>query len=746
MPSSPRDRLQSLPIRQVTPPNEREDTIQLGRYLAFLYDYRWLIAGIALTLTLSGVVYALAGARVYQANILIQVEDSTKSSAGAPKNIQTDLSTVFDIKTATASEMEILRSRAVVSRAVDRTHLYIEARPMFVPLIGEWLARRSKTLSEPLVPGLKGYVWGAEFARVSMFSVPDDLEGVEFILTALGGGRYRLTQADFGIDLHGRVGEHLLADTGQGVIELRIDELRALADAEFSLVRRNRLETVERVQKKLRISENRKDSGIIDVTLEGDSAASTSGILNEIGQEYVRLNVERKSEKAKKSLAFLDKQLPELKEELERSEERYKTFRNRHRTFDLGTEARTMLERMVWVQNRMTELNQKRVELMVRFEAQHPALDEVGRQLKVLSSQLAALEENIQFLPSLEQEVVRLHRDVKVNTELYTSLLATAQQLRLVTSSEVGNARMLDFAEPPIRPVRPRPALVVLLSALLGLFCGVVAAFCKKNLYGRVDAPEEIEQHLGLQVAGTIPYSENQDRMYGRMRREGKMFPILPFDAPSDRAIESLRRLRTFMQFSRRDAVGNIVMVTGPTAGVGKSFVTVNFAAVLASFGKRVLVIDADLRAGNLHRYFGVDRSPGLSNAIHHPALFSDIVHADVVRNVDFMATGLLPDKAGEMLAHNGLAVLLEECARRYDLVLIDTAPVLAVSDALEVAPHAGTILNVARAGISTVSEIENTVRQLNQAGHTVAGIVFNDVKSRTPGYEYARRANEGPR
>lgn len=118
----------------------------------------------------------------------------------------------------------------------------------------------------------------------------------------------------------------------------------------------------------------------------------------------------------------------------------------------------------------------------------------------------------------------------------------------------------------------------------------------------------------------------------------------------------------------------------------------------------------------------------------------------EVVGNVDFMATGLLPDKAGEMLAHNGLAVLLEECARRYDLVLIDTAPVLAVSDALEVAPHAATILNVARAGISTVSEIENTVRQLNQAGHTVAGIVFNDVKSRTPGYEYARRANEGPR
>jgi tyrosine-protein kinase Etk/Wzc len=186
--------------------------------------------------------------------------------------------------------------------------------------------------------------------------------------------------------------------------------------------------------------------------------------------------------------------------------------------------------------------------------------------------------------------------------------------------------------------------------------------------------------------------------------------------------------------------------VTGPTAGVGKSFLTVNYAAVLASFGKRVLVIDADLRAGNLHRYFGVERYSGLSDAIHHPAMLDEIVHRNVVRNVDFIGTGALPERAGELLAHHGMTVLLEQCRQRYELVLIDTPPVLAVSDALEVAAHAGSILNVVRGGVSTVSEIENAVKQLNQAGSTVTGIVFNDVKSRSLRYEYGTRFHESRR
>lgn len=730
--------VRNLPIRQVQPKSERDDTIELGRYLSFLFDYRWLVGGVTLVVTLLGLVYALAGERIYDANILIQVEDSAaKSSAGAPKNIQTDLSTVFDIKTATASEMEILRSRAVVSRAVDKTRLYIDVKPRYFPAVGEWIARHNKSLSEPGLFGMRGYVWGAEQAQVSTFNVPDELEDSVFILTALRDGAYRLTLENEDINLVGHVGQTLTARTEKGDLKLYVDKLSGQPGAEFLLSRANRLETIEEVQKKLKISENRKESGIIDVTLEGPDVKSTSAILNEIGREYVRQNVERKSEKAKKSLAFLDRQLPDLKQQLENSENRYKEFRNRHRTFDLGAEARAMLDRTVFLQNRMADLDQKKVQLLVRYEDAHPAVEEITRQGTVLRQQLAELDKRISQLPELEQEALRLSRDVKVDTDLFTTLLATAQQLRMVTSSEVGNARLLDAAEPPVKPIRPKRGLVMVLSALVGFMLGVLAAFCKKNLYGRVDDPQEIEEYLGLPVSATIPYSDSQERLYGQVQSGDKRLPVLRFDAPSDSAIESLRRLRSSMQFSMVDATNNIIMVTGPTSGVGKSFVSVNFAAVLASVRKRVLLIDCDLRAGNLHRYFGLERKNGLAEVLDDRATLEQVIHHDVVDNVDFIATGNLPSKPGELLAHGNLGYLLDDCSTRYDFVLIDTAPVLAVSDALVVASHAGAILNIVRGGVSTVSEIEEAVKQLNQAGQTVTGIVFNDLKTRFSRYEY---------
>jgi tyrosine-protein kinase Etk/Wzc len=730
----------NLPIRQVQPKSERDDTIELSRYLSFLFDYRWLIGGVALVVTLLGLVYALTGERVYEANILIQVEDSAaKSSAGAPKNLQTDLSTVFDIKTATASEMEILRSRAVVARAVDRTRLYIDVDPKYFPGIGAWISRHNKSLSEPGLLGMKGYVWGSEQAEVSLFNVPEELEGDVFVLTAQDNGGYRLTLEGEDINLSGRVGEILSARTEKGDLKLRVDKMRANPGAQFLLSRSNRLETIEEVQKRLKITENRKESGIIDVTLEGPDLKSTSAILNEIGREYVRQNVERKSEKAKKSLAFLDRQLPDLKQQLETSEDKYKEFRNRHRTFDLGGEAKAMLDRAVWVQTRMAELDQKKVQLLVRYENAHPVIEEIDRQNEVLRRQLASLDARIRELPELEQEVLRLNRDVKVNTDLYTSLLATAQQLRLVTSSEVGNARLLDVAEPPVKPIRPKRALVVVLSAFAGLLLGVAAAFCKKNLYGRVDDPQEIEDYLGLPVSATIPYSDSQEKLYGQAGGTKKL-PVLRFDAPSDSVIESLRRLRTSVQFSMGDAANNIIMITGPTSGVGKSFVSVNFAAVLASVHKKVLLIDGDLRAGNLHRYFGLERRNGLADAIADLTVLDRVIRRNVVDNVDFISTGNLPDKPGELLSHGNLEHLLEVCSARYDLVLIDTAPVLAVSDALVVASHAGAILNIVRGGVSTVSEIEEAVKHLNQAGQTVTGIVFNDLKTRFSNYGYGSK------
>ncbi|HJV76488.1 MAG TPA: Wzz/FepE/Etk N-terminal domain-containing protein, partial [Noviherbaspirillum sp.] len=363
-------------IQQVQPVIDSENSIDVWRYLAFLSENRWLIAGVALAVVLVATTYALIATPVYKANLLIKVDDNV----GRLKNIPGDFSgneVNQDIKTAVASETEVLRSRAVVSRAVDGGRFYITVTPKYFPVIGEWIARRNKAIADPGIFGYGGYVWGAEQAKVSVFNVPEELEGKNFILTAEAEGSFSLRNEENGIEISGRVGEPVSVESGGGKIELLVDHLAARPGAQFFMARMARLETIEKLQEELNISEKGKQSGIIDVSLEGANPKLISSVLNEIGREYVRQNVDRKSEEAEKTLAFLNTQLPELKQELERAEKKYNELRNNRGTVDLGEEAKTALQQSVLTQTKMVELKQKKEELLSRFQNEHPAVQAI---------------------------------------------------------------------------------------------------------------------------------------------------------------------------------------------------------------------------------------------------------------------------------------------------------------------------------------------------------------------------------
>jgi len=723
-------------IQQVQPNTEAESTIDVVKYLDFVYDNRYLIAAVAFMVTLLGTAYALIATPVYRANILIKVEDN----AGRPKNMPGDLygsDMSTDVKTAVASEMEVLRSRAVVARAVDSGRFYIQVMPKYFPIIGAWMAGRSKGISDPGVFGYGGYVWGEEQAKVSVFNVPEGLEGKVFVLTAEGKDNFRLSQEDSDIEIRARVGQKVGLKTDDGTIELHVERLEAKPGAQFFLTRIARLETIEKLQEELTIAEKGKQSGVIEVALEGSDAKLTSNILNEIGREYVRQNVDRKSEEAEKALVFLNTHLPELKQQLEQSETEYNQLRNSHGTIDLVEEAKTAVQQSLLAQTKIVELKQKKDELLTRFQPEHPMVRAIDQQMLGLKRELANVESKIKKLPDIEQNVLRLSRDVKINTELYTALVSAAQQLRLATESKVGGVRLLDNAVTPIKPIKPKRQAVVIVSAMLGIVLGMMTAFARKIVYGRIDAPHEIEQRLGLPVTATIPHSESQKKLYARLQNDKKTDAVLPLDVPSDGTVESLRRFRTSLQFAMLDAKNNIIMIVGPTPGVGKSFVSANFAAVLASIGKKVLLIDGDLRSGHLHRYFGRERRIGLVDVVTGKVQFGDAVQKSVAENVDFLSTGELPRKPAELLAHENFGKLLQLLSTRYDFILIDSAPILHVSDALIVASYVGAIFNVVRGGLTTAGEIEEAVKRLNQAGHTVTGVVFNDSKQRTVRYRY---------
>ena len=384
---------------------------------------------------------------------------------------------------------------------------------------------------------------------------------------------------------------------------------------------------------------------------------------------------------------------------------------------------------------RRIELVQKKTELLARFTEDHPIVAAINRQRKEVDAEIAEVNAHIKSLPVLEQDEARLTRDIKVNTDLYTALSNTAQQLRLISMGRVSNVRMVDAPMPPEKPIRPNRPLIVALAVVSGLFVGMLVAFAHKTMKGGIDDPQTIERLLRARVVyASIPHSSNQDKLVRKSRGDG-VLPLLARIIPEDAAIESLRSFRAALQFAMPHFRNNIVMFAGPTRGIGKSFVSANFAAVMAASGKRVLLIDADLRNGQLHRYFGIGRERGLSRAILGQAAVADVIHHDVVENLDFIPTGELPPNRAEFLLHLNFGGLLQQAAASYDLVLLDPPPLLDVADALVAGTHAGAVFIVARSGQTNEAEINESIKRLNHAGISPQGVLFNDMAPRLGGY-----------
>ncbi|MBU1361812.1 MAG: polysaccharide biosynthesis tyrosine autokinase [Gammaproteobacteria bacterium] len=710
------------------PPNqtnaaEDDDDLDLGRYLEVLLENKWLIAVITVIVFALGTAYAYMERPIYQSNLVIQVEDTTPGSNG----ILAQAGGLVDVKTPAGAEIEIIRSRMIAGQAVEAAKLYIAATPRYIPYIGGWLARRSNGLSDPGFLWWDGYVSGQERITVSQFDVPSEMQSGLFTLTAKGNGQYSLDYPGWPQPLEGTVGTLLKGQTPVGPVEMMVSDLAGKPGALFNVYRFAKLPTTIALQSSLILAERGKTSGIIDVSLQDPDPYKATRVLNAVGQQYVNQNVERKSEEAQKTLAFLDVQLPLFKRQLEASEEAYNRFRNEKGTVSFNDEASLILGQAVDRQTKLLDAQQRRRELESRFTSSHPAVQTLDSQIAALKADMGAIQSRIKGLPAIQQDAVRLERDVKVNTELYQSLLNNALQLRLVKEGKVGNVRILDEAVVPRAPVKPNRKVIMAAALALGLFLGLVVAFIRNSFVEQsIRDPHEVEANSGLPVFSTIPLSPAQTAIAKRRLTGATGVRLLAIENPDDPAVESMRSLRTAMQFAMLESPNNRVLISGPTPGVGKSFVSANFAALMAAAGKRTLMIDADLRRGHAHQYFGLQRHGGLSELIAGSLTVQQTVHRQVVPNLDFLATGQLPPNPAELLVSESFKSILEKLSEQYDLVVIDTPPVLVAADTSTVATHAGTVLLVARADESTMGELKESTRRLAMTGKAATGVLLN--------------------
>jgi tyrosine-protein kinase Etk/Wzc len=717
---------------------DNEEELDFVTILDVLIESRWLIGIIASLFVAVGVLYALVSNPVYEADLLIQVEDSPESSA--EKGLLGDVSSLFDVKSTAAAESQILASRLVVTRAVDKLKLFIDAQPRYFPLIGNWIARHNHQLSVPGLFGLGGYAWGDERIDIEQFDVPASIEDDKFRLTVIDDTQYRLTGDDLAGPFVGHIGRRESIPSCCGTISLWVKAIRGLPGTQYVLRRHSRMKSITDLQTNLDVEEKVKQSGVLIASLLDTDPVRVAAELNAVGEQYIRQNVDRKSAEAAQSLEFLNSQLPIIKQRLDQAQEKYTAARNKLGSVDLTEEAKVVLQQSVDAKTKLLELEEQREGLVARFNAHHPAIRTIDRQIATLRQYSDAASSRIKQLPDVQQEIVQLQLDVQVNTDLYTSLLNNFQQLQLVKAGKTGNVRLVDTAAIPEKPVKPKKLLVVAGSLVVGVFAGVVLAFVRNMLFRGISDPTELERRTGLHVYATIPLSKRQHELSKASSAKLPGMRVLALDSPGDPAIESLRSLRTALQFAMVNARNNVVLLTGPAPSVGKSFVSTNFAAILATGGKRVLLVDADLRKGRLHQSFGFERGVGFSELVSGLSTLEQVLHAELMPGLDFVSTGTLPRNPAELLLGERVALCIDDLSKRYDVVLIDTAPSLAAADAGILAPNAGTVFLVARASVTKAGELTESVRRLAQNGVEANGVLFNGLNLSHARYGYGSK------
>lgn len=708
-----------------SPTEPNEDELHLAEYVDILLDHKWMVAAVTALALLIGVAYVLFATPIYQSDLIVQVEDAAPDAKG----ILGEASNLFEVKTPASGEIQILRSRMVIGAAVDQTRFYISAKPNFTPLIGEWLSRRANSLSNPGFFGIGGYVSGKEHLQVDRFDVPTSMEdGEPFTVVAEGQDKYTVTHPLLDKPLSGSVGQPLHYDGGEGTFDLLIKELRGNPGAQFIVARASRLRTIENLQQRIQLTEQGRQSNVISATLEDSDRDRLSRILNAIGEQYVRQNVERKAAEAEKTLEFLDQQLPEFRRQLEASEDAYTQFRNKNGTVAFDEEAKGILTQSIDMQTKLLEAQQQRRELSARFTESNVRVRTLDGQISALRDELSNLANRVSRMPTIQRDALRLERDVRVNSGLYQSLQNNALQLRLVKEGKVGNVRLLDKAEKSKLPVKPQKSLVLALSFVLGLLAGTALAIARARLLGGIRDPQEIEAHTGLPVYSVVPFAIAQTPLDQMIATGAQGVQILAYAQPESPPIEALRSLRVALQFATLEATNNRILITGATPGIGKSFISGNFSAIMAHAGKRVLLIDADMRKGHLNKAFGLPREGGLSELLSGELSMERAIHTQMLPNLDVLTTGKLPVNPADMLLSDVFVRTLDLLSAQYDLVIIDTPPVLVASDTSAVAPYCGVVLLVARADQTQLGELNESAKRLAQAGKTATGVVFNGI------------------
>lgn len=676
-------------------------------FLVLLWKGKFKILLIVLVALILGATYAMWVRPMFTSDVLLQV--NLKGNSSKATKAMGEMGAVLDLASPADAEIELIKSRMVLSHVVDAEKIYMGARP-----IGVWdrITHREGRMD------------------LDSLRIPAKAQSKKWIAVAKSKDEYQIVSPEGTPVLEGCVGDVVHAAYEGDTLAIRVKHMKADAGQRFSLWKISPLKAERALMGSLNVMEKGRQTGIISVRYSHRYPDRAASILNSIAKTYLRQNVEMRSAEAEKTLEFLEGQLPGVKAKLDSAEKVLADYRYKVGSVDIGGETKAHLDKESQLQRQIMQLEQERQAAMRLFKAEHPNVQTIVKQQNKLRAELAALKKNAEKMPLTQQEVKRLQEEVAVNNEVYTTMLNNIQQLRVVRAGEVGNVRIVDFAQIEQSQTKPNKSRILMASVVFGFIFGVLFVFLMYILRNGVKSASEIERETGLSVFAKIPQSSNK-----LLRGHKHLHHGLPFvlQAGEDKVSESFRSLQTALMFLMPKPEHSVVLVMGLIPGVGKSFVSLNLATTIAASGKKVLLIDADMRRGVIHS----GAKFGLADVLLGLATLETAIvqkHAD---NLFVMNAGKTKLAACELLRSDAMDKLLKEAREKFDLVIVDTPPLNLVTDAELICPLVDFSLFVLHYGRHSMEEIKETVERVRRYSDKPAAIVMNHCEHEPGHYGY---------
>lgn len=721
---------------------QEEDEIDLLELLHAISQGKWLILFITIIASIVSYIYAYGQTPIYKADALLRVEPQ---KATIP-NIE-DLVGLSRNENSIGTELEILKSRKNLSKAVEELKLDIYAQPKKIPLFSNLHKRffsPTETKKPPLVWGtvdafFAKYAWGNELIKINQLDLPQEWLNEPLTLTIGKNDTYKIT-AYSNVLLTGKIGQY--STSKDNLLGIFVSKLTGLPGTEFKVSKYSKRRAIASLQVSILAEEKgfeRYYTGIILLSLTGRNRESIVNTLDKISQTYIEQNKSRSSEEASNALKFLKEQIKPVKEQVDKTEANLQRYRVENKTANLPQETQAILDVIVSIDEELQKYSLSRDELSQKYTAQHPTIQALNAQENKLRLRKEKTQEKISILPKAQQKLFKLEREIKVSNSIYINLLNKIQEFKIAKASTVGNAYIIDNADIDDSYVEPNRNQIHTIGTLLGFILGFVIIFLRKAFHHTINDPKKLEEAMGIPVYATIPLSKNVN-LTGNLRTKKRMQKsLLAIENKNDPAIEGLRSLRTSLHFALHEAKNNIVMITGPSPYIGKSFISSNFAAVIAGTQQRVILIDADMRKGYLHKVLGQELTPGLSEFITEKATIEDVIQSVQIgdASMDVITCGQTPPNPSELLMHSHFENLLGHLSKNYDLVLIDSPPIHAVTDPVIIGSHVGVIFMVVYANRHSMKEIEYAVAHLSHSGIDTKGFIFNGYVANKTGYGY---------